>query len=102
MYRCRVVVLVTALLTTGVATSGQRAAIERPDPLASFAEPAISPDRAEIAVVSSGDIWTVSSNGGEARLLVSNEANEQRLFTRRMDARSRSYPTGQAAATFTS
>jgi tricorn protease len=47
-------------------------------PLPSFAEPAISPDRSEIALVSGGDIWTVAATGGEARLLVSHEANESR------------------------
>lgn len=48
------------------------------DGLPSFAEPAISPDRSEIAFVSGGDIWTVPSAGGEARLLVSHPANESR------------------------
>lgn len=43
-----------------------------------FYEPAISPDKDEIAFVSGGDIWTVSTNGGEARLLVSHPANESR------------------------
>src|SRR5436305_4139795 len=47
-------------------------------PLPSFAEPAISPDRSEVAFVSGGDIWTVSANGGEARLLVSHPATESR------------------------
>lgn len=48
------------------------------EPLAAFAEPAISPDRAEIAFVSGGDIWTVPASGGEARLLVSHAANDSR------------------------
>ena len=48
------------------------------DSLPSFAEPAISPDRSEIAFVSGGDIWTVPATGGEARLLVSHPANESR------------------------
>ncbi|HYP25316.1 MAG TPA: S41 family peptidase [Blastocatellia bacterium] len=43
-----------------------------------YAEPSISPDRSEIAFVSGGDIWTVPSAGGEARLLVSHPANESR------------------------
>jgi Tol biopolymer transport system component/C-terminal processing protease CtpA/Prc len=47
-------------------------------PLPAFGEPAISPDRSEIALVSGGDIWTVPAAGGEARLLVSHEANESR------------------------
>ena len=41
-------------------------------------EPAISPDHSEIAFVSGGDIWTVPSTGGEARLLVSHPATESR------------------------
>src|SRR5262249_36223669 len=44
----------------------------------SFAEPGISPDGSTIAFVSGGDIWEVSSAGGDARLLVSHPANEQR------------------------
>ena len=43
-----------------------------------FTEPALAPDRTEIAFVSGGDIWTVSSSGGAARLLVSHPANESR------------------------
>ena len=41
-----------------------------------FTEPAISPDRIEIAFASGGDIWTVPLAGGDARLLVSHAANE--------------------------
>ena len=36
------------------------------------------PDGSEIAFVSGGDIWTVPSAGGEARLLVSHAATESR------------------------
>jgi len=43
-----------------------------------FTEPAISPDRSEIAFVSGGDIWTVPAAGGEARLLISHAATESR------------------------
>jgi Tol biopolymer transport system component/C-terminal processing protease CtpA/Prc len=43
-----------------------------------MAEPAVSPDRKEIAFVSGGDIWTVPAAGGEARLLVAHAANESR------------------------
>ena len=42
------------------------------------AEPALSPDGRELAVVSSGDIWTAPTAGGEARLLVAHDANESR------------------------
>src|SRR5215471_1133824 len=43
-----------------------------------FTEPAIAPDRPEIAFVSGGDIWTAPLSGGEAHLLVSHPANETR------------------------
>ncbi len=46
--------------------------------LPAFGEPGISPDGQEVAFVSGGDIWTVSSTGGEARLLVAHSANESR------------------------
>jgi tricorn protease len=65
--------------------SGQRASAlseaadaRRVEGLPSFAEPAISPDRSEIAVVSGGDIWTVPAAGGEARLLISHDGAESR------------------------
>ncbi len=47
-------------------------------PLPSFSDPALSPDKSEIAFVSGGDIWTVAARGGEARLLVSHPATESR------------------------
>ena len=60
-------------------TSVQRSAVETAvEPLPSFSEPAISPDKSEIAMVSGGDIWTVAAAGGEARLLVAHEAAESR------------------------
>jgi Tol biopolymer transport system component/C-terminal processing protease CtpA/Prc len=43
-----------------------------------FTDPAISPNRGEIAFVSGGDIWTAPLAGGEAHLLVSHPANEAR------------------------
>jgi tricorn protease len=46
--------------------------------LPSFGEPGVSPDGSEIAFVSGGDIWTVPSTGGEARLLISHPAAESR------------------------
>ncbi|MGH9702709.1 MAG: DPP IV N-terminal domain-containing protein, partial [Candidatus Acidiferrales bacterium] len=47
-----------------------------------FSEPGISPDGSQIAFVSGGDIWTVPSSGGEARLLVSNSSTMSRpLFS---------------------
>ncbi len=41
-----------------------------------FTEPAISPNRSELAFASGGDLWAVATNGGDARMLVSNAANE--------------------------
>ena len=43
-----------------------------------FSEPTISPKSEDIAFVSGGDIWTVSSKGGDARLLVAHAAIESR------------------------
>lgn len=44
----------------------------------SFYEPGIAPDGTEIAFVSGGDIWTVSAEGGAARLLIAHSAHESR------------------------
>ncbi len=47
-----------------------------------FYEPSLSPATNEVAFVSGGDIWTVPLSGGDARLLVSNPANDTRpLFS---------------------
>ncbi|MEJ2541193.1 MAG: peptidase S41, partial [Gemmatimonadota bacterium] len=48
------------------------------DPRPSFYEPGISPDGSEIAFIHGGDIWTVPTRGGEARLLVAHEEEESR------------------------
>jgi len=47
-------------------------------PLFAFAEPGISPDGREIAFGSGGDIWSVPTAGGEARLLVADAAYDRR------------------------
>src|SRR5215207_2040101 len=47
-------------------------------PRSYFTEPALAPDRSEIAFISGGDIWAVPAAGGEARLLLSHPANESR------------------------
>jgi tricorn protease len=70
-----------ALLVSGLnvrVARAQSAAARAPESRPYFYEPAISPDRKEIAFVSGGDIWTVPSEGGEARLLVSHPATESR------------------------
>ncbi len=73
-------IVLASFVTWPVTTSGQRPsdAATTIEPLPSFSEPAISPDRSEIAVVSGGDIWTVPAAGGDARLLVSHDAAESR------------------------
>jgi tricorn protease len=68
--------LLVVVATAAVAAQSSNAVIPRPY----FTEPAISPDRTEIAFVSGGDIWAVPSGGGEARLLLSHPANESRPF----------------------
>ncbi len=69
-----------AHFTAAAATQAQpqTASVPAVPPQAYFSDPAISPDRSEIAFVSGGDIWTVAASGGEARLLVSHSANEYR------------------------
>src|SRR5215813_3567892 len=74
------VLVVAASVLIGLAgiserkTNAQSAVVHQPY----FTEPALSPDRKEIAFVSGGDIWTVPVNGGVAALLVSHPANESR------------------------
>ena len=46
------------------------------EPRPYFTEPAIAPDRSEIAFASGGDLWSAPLAGGDARLLVSHPANE--------------------------
>jgi Tol biopolymer transport system component/C-terminal processing protease CtpA/Prc len=48
----------------------------------SLAEPSLSPDHSEIAFLSGGDVWSVPSGGGTARLLAdTNGAAERPLFS---------------------
>lgn len=71
--------LVAPGLCVSAARVRQSAPSQRePGPRPYFYEPSISPDRKEVAFVSGGDIWTVPSEGGEARLLVSHPATESR------------------------
>ncbi|AUD03117.1 S41 family peptidase [Spirosoma pollinicola] len=66
------------LLTVVVPCSFGQAQPAAPTPKFAFAEPSLSPNGTEVAFVSGGDIWTVPSAGGEARLLVSHPDNESR------------------------
>ena len=67
-------VLLLGLLFVPFHATAQEPARARP----SLAEPGISPDGLQIAFVSGGDVWTVASDGGEARLIVAHEARESR------------------------
>lgn len=76
-----IVALALSLLLSTIpvyAQTNTRTEAESAPALPSMYEPNISPDGAEIAFVSGGDIWTVASAGGEARLLVSHTATESR------------------------
>ena len=64
----------SSLLLTLVISASSVAQSSKP----SLATPAISPDGREIAFASGGDIWTAPADGGEARLLISNPADESR------------------------
>ena len=77
MVRARLLLSTVTLIMATIPAGAQRP-VELAQPLASHGEPAISPDRAEIAFVSGADIWTVPVSGGEARLLVAHPANESR------------------------
>ena len=71
--------LAALLLFTGLRVApAQTTPAQRPEPRPYLYEPAISPDRREIAFVSGGDVWTAPAEGGEARLLVSHPATESR------------------------
>lgn len=70
--------LATVLGILAVSPTGAQRPTEVSEALPAFGEPAISPDRAEIAFTSGGDIWTVPFAGGDARLLVSHPASESR------------------------
>ncbi|MCA1618478.1 MAG: PDZ domain-containing protein [Acidobacteria bacterium] len=73
--------LVALLLFSGLKVAPAQViapATQAPESRPYFYEPAISPDRREIAFVSGGDVWTAPSEGGEARLLVSHPSTESR------------------------
>ena len=74
MHRLAALVLGLCAATALSAASSKDAVTPR----TAYAQPAISPDGTTIAFVSGGDIWTVPSKGGEARLLISSAANDDR------------------------
>jgi tricorn protease len=78
-YPCRLrvarIVLTLALFATTTVVAAAQAVVS-PQPY--FTDPSISPDGAEIAFASGGDIWTVPASGGDAHLLVSHPATESR------------------------
>ncbi|MDP9104359.1 MAG: S41 family peptidase [Candidatus Eremiobacteraeota bacterium] len=66
--RALTIATLVACLVPGVPVPTSAADVTS-DPAPSFAEPSVSPDHAEIAFVSGGDVWSVPSAGGTARLL---------------------------------
>lgn len=70
--------LLGLLVCTAVPPALHAQAPQSVTPRRALAQPSLSPDGAEVAFVSGGDIWAVPSNGGVARLLVSHEATESR------------------------
>ena len=70
--------LFVSLLSLGLGCFTRRANADSTEARPYFTEPAISPDRSEIAFSSGGDIWTAPASGGEARLLISHPATESR------------------------
>lgn len=53
-----------------------------PAPRVALSDPSLSPDGREIVFVAGGDLWTVPSDGGVARLLLAHPATESRpLFS---------------------
>lgn len=59
-------------------TTTQTALPQPATPRAALSDPALSPDGREMAFIAGGDIWTVPSEGGIARLLVAHQATEFR------------------------
>lgn len=56
----------------------RHAAAQQPAVKRALSDPALSPDGRDIAFVAGGDIWTVPTAGGVARLLIAHPATESR------------------------
>jgi len=81
------------LFATVAAIAAQAHAAPKP----TLAEPSLSPDGAEIAFGSGGDIWTVPAAGGTASLLVTDAATEGRpLYS--PDGRDLAFTSNRAGA----
>lgn len=79
VWACAVVMslaVVPAAQITAQQATAQKAAEVKALPY--FTEPAMAPDRGEIAFVSGGDIWTAAASGGEAHLLIAHAAEDGR------------------------
>jgi tricorn protease len=71
-----------ALLLTVLTAICANSLASEPNARPYFYEPSVSPVTNEVAFVSGGDIWTAPLTGGDARLLISNPANDTRpLFS---------------------
>jgi len=84
--RCRFAVLrplaLASAAVVAAAPSFAQTFPARESALPSFSQPAVSPDGSEIAFVHGGDIWTVPSSGGTARLLAGGASDDSRpLFS---------------------
>ncbi|MBV8581305.1 MAG: PD40 domain-containing protein [Candidatus Eremiobacteraeota bacterium] len=65
----RVLTAASLLACLAASLPGSTSAADTPASLPSFGEPSVSPDHGEIAFISGGDVWSVPSAGGTARLL---------------------------------
>ncbi len=87
-----------AVFATAAVTVPPASGEPAPAAVASFAEPAISPDHAQIAFVTGGDVWIVAAGGGAARLLVATGGSASRpMFS--PDGRLIAFVNSRAGAT---
>jgi tricorn protease len=78
----QVALRLSTLLALAMPAGAQPASSAAVTPRAALSDPSLSPDGREIAFIAGGDIWTVPTAGGVARLLVAHPATESRpLFS---------------------